>query len=449
MTTPRFTRRVLVGGALVSLAALGSPARAEAPAKTDPTPRRLELRAGTAKLRGGDREATAVWGFEGAVPGPVLKVKRGGEVWVTAANELPVPTAIHWHGLRLDNRMDGVPPLTQAAIRPGSSFDYRFACPDAGTFWYHPEVGQLGRGLAGALIVEEDEPPTVDQDLVLLLQDWTLTEAGALDPALDAPAGPGQIGPLATLNGQPAQDIAVKANDRLRLRLINAATTRIAGFGFEGGLKPVVVAIDGQPAEAFELARPFLALAPGGRVDLIVDMPAAAPEMPALRLGGYGAEAVLARFIIDPGAPRRPDQLGKVAELPANPLPRTIELKGAHRVELPMDGAGKEPSKVWTFQAEAGDAGPPLFSVPRGRAVVLALANRTRLPHVVHLHGHSVRLLDSLDDGWKPWWHDTLLVGEERTARIAFIADNPGKWLIECRGLGPQPTSLAAWFEVT
>jgi FtsP/CotA-like multicopper oxidase with cupredoxin domain len=446
MIAPRFSRRAVVGGALVSLIALGSSAPAGAEAQ--PAPRRLVLRAGTAKLRGADKDATAVWGFEGAVPGPVLKVKRGGEVWITAVNELPEPTALHWHGVRLDNRMDGVPPLTQAPIPPGTSFDYRFACPDAGTFWVHPETGQLGRGLAAALIVEEDAPPATDQDLVLMLQDWSLTEAGALAPALDAPAGAGGIGSLATLNGQPAQDIAVKANDRLRLRLINAATTRIAGLAFEGGLKAVVVAIDGQPAEAFELGRPILALPPGARVDLMVDIPAAGPESPAIRLRGYGSDAVLARFVIDPGAPRRPEPLAKVAELSANPLPRTIELKGALRVELPIERAGAEPATVWTFSGKAGEAGPPLFSVPRGRAVVLALANKTPAPHVIHIHGHSVRLLDSLDDGWKPWWHDTLLIAD-RTVRVAFVADNPGKWLIECRRLDQQPANMAAWFEVT
>ena len=137
-----------------------------------------------------------------------------------------------------------------------------------------------------------------------------------------------------------------------------------------------------------------------------------------------------------------------MAELPANALPRTIELKGALRAELAME-AGPDPSKAWSFTPDAGPSGPPLFSVPRGRAVVVALANKTRLPHVVHLHGHAVRLLDSLDDGWKPWWHDTLLVGEERTARIAFVADNPGRWLLACRRLEQQPASMATWFEVT
>jgi FtsP/CotA-like multicopper oxidase with cupredoxin domain len=73
----------------------------------------------------------------------------------------------------------------------------------------------------------------------------------------------------------------------------------------------------------------------------------------------------------------------------------------------------------------------PLFSVRRGRTVVLAFANRTEAARVVHVHGHSFRLLDRLDDGWKPFWLDTTLVPPGQTQRIAFVADNPGQWLIE------------------
>ena len=80
-------------------------------------------------------------------------------------------------------------------------------------------------------------------------------------------------------------------------------------------------------------------------------------------------------------------------------------------------------------------AGPPLFTVKRGRAVTLAIRNTSGHPHVMHLHGHSARVLDRLDDGWKPFWMDTLVVGDQ-IERIAFVADNPGKWLISVRNAG-------------
>ena len=92
--------------------------------------------------------------------------------------------------------------------------------------------------------------------------------------------------------------------------------------------------------------------------------------------------------------------------------------------------------------------GPPLFSVARGRAVTLAIRNASGVPQVVHVHGHSFRLLDRLDDGWKPYWMDTLVVGEQ-TERIAFVAANPGKWLIECRVMERRDTDTAVWFAVS
>jgi FtsP/CotA-like multicopper oxidase with cupredoxin domain len=124
----------------------------------------LSARPGSAPLRGEGAPPTPIWGYAGTVPGPTLRVRRGEELKVRLVNELPEPTTVHWHGLRLANAMDGVPHLTQHPIAPASSFDYRFRAPDAGTFWYHSHLyssEQLERGLYGVLIVEE--PASVDQ----------------------------------------------------------------------------------------------------------------------------------------------------------------------------------------------------------------------------------------------------------------------------------------------
>ena len=103
--------------------------------------------------------------YEGTVPGPTLRVKRGDELRIRLFNGLSEPTTIHWHGVRLPNAMDGVPALTQPAVMPNSSFDYHFRCPDAGTFWYHAQSSaQLDDGLYGALVVEELDGIAVDRD---------------------------------------------------------------------------------------------------------------------------------------------------------------------------------------------------------------------------------------------------------------------------------------------
>ena len=90
-----------------------------------------------------------------------------------------------------------------------------------------------------------------------------------------------------------------------------------------------------------------------------------------------------------------------------------------------------------------------MFTVERGRTVVLTFENRTAFPHAMHVHGHHFRLLDRLDDGWKPYWFDTVTVGARQTDRVAFLADNPGKWMIHCHMLEHQETGMAAWFAVT
>ena len=103
---------------------------------------------------------------------------QGERLRIEVENALDVETTVHWHGIRLPNAMDGVPHLTQPPIAAkGGRFVYEFDLPDAGTFWYHPHLGspeQVGRGLYGALIVEERDPPPVDRDLVWVLSDWRL-----------------------------------------------------------------------------------------------------------------------------------------------------------------------------------------------------------------------------------------------------------------------------------
>src|SRR5262245_52558090 len=148
---PLSRRAFLAGGLTVTCLRL--PVRAQQAAGE----RVLHARPGTAALHGGGLPTTPIWGYDGVAPGPALRVKRGEELRVRLVNELPEPTTIHWRGLRLPNPMDGVPHLTQQPVAPGSSFEYRFRPPDAGTFWYGPAgnaAAQTSRGLRAALIVD-------------------------------------------------------------------------------------------------------------------------------------------------------------------------------------------------------------------------------------------------------------------------------------------------------
>jgi FtsP/CotA-like multicopper oxidase with cupredoxin domain len=358
-------------------------------------------------------------GYDGTIPGPTLRLKRGEELSVRLVNELAEPTTIHWHGLRLPNAMDGVPLLTQPAVAPGASFDYRFRLPDAGTFWYHALAGeQIDRGLFGALIVEEPEPFAADRDVVLVLSMPSDKD--------DAPL---------RVNGALRPDIPVKRGERLHLRLINATAARGVAVRLDGHA-PWVMAIDGQPAEPFRARDGRAGLPPGGRADLFVDM-VRDPGTTTPILAGGRDERPIARLVYDTGEATRLTPRPDPPPLPSNPLPARIDLKAALRIELSL-------ARPKPFDA----AGAPIFSVRRGRPVSLAIRNPTGQSQTVHVHGHSFRLLDRLDDGWKPFWLDTLVVGGE-TERIAFTADNPGKWLIEHRPIEQSQAGAGVWFAVT
>src|SRR5262245_3084829 len=149
-------------------------------AGAEPSSRELQLSAAPGRwpLVGKQNPDTAVWCYGGSVPGPEIRLRQGVPARIVVDNRLPEDTTVHWHGVRLQNAMDGVPGLTQAPIRPGEQFVYAFTPPDAGTFWYHPHANsleQLGRGLAGPLIVDETEPIAVDRDILWMLADWWLT----------------------------------------------------------------------------------------------------------------------------------------------------------------------------------------------------------------------------------------------------------------------------------
>jgi len=180
-------RELLVGGAgVVGLAALGGgfglsqvfsdDSGSTAEFVLRPQPETIELGSRTART----------WTYGAGVPGPELRVKQGERVRVQVGNGLPEETTVHWHGVRVPNGVDGVPDMPVPPIKPGESFTYEFAPPDAGTYWFHPHVGmQLDRGLYGALIVEgKDEPADYDREVVLVLDDWLDGIAGTPDAKL-------------------------------------------------------------------------------------------------------------------------------------------------------------------------------------------------------------------------------------------------------------------------
>src|SRR6185295_6684430 len=152
----------------------------------------------------------------------------------------------------LPNAVDGVPYLTQPPVQPGENFTYNFAPPDAGTFFFHPHcntVEQLGRGLAGVLIVDGDASHSFDDDVVCVIKDWRVGADGKFLPFLtvDGAARAGTFGTVRTVNGMVAPMIPVLGGANIRVRLINVDSTRVCEVGIDGlgDGEAHVVAIDG------------------------------------------------------------------------------------------------------------------------------------------------------------------------------------------------------------
>jgi FtsP/CotA-like multicopper oxidase with cupredoxin domain len=475
-TSPGLNRRAFCAGLAFTIFALPQIATAEESArpgaagdqsgqKGPASPVRLRAAPKAWPLKAG--AATGLWCFENMSPGPALRLRRGSELAVRLENGLAQPTTLHWHGLRIANALDGVAGLTQQPVAPGAAQEIRFRPVDAGTFWYRPMVPahaaeQTERGLYGLLIVEEDEPPAVDADLVIAIDDWALDDDNQLRSGFgtrEETGLAGRLGNWLTVNSAATPEkLTVAPGSRLRLRLLNATNARPLTLRFEG-LAVQVVAIDGQPTDTFAPAGDRLAMLPGSRCDLMVRCPATAGASAAV-VAALGSGFPLVAITTE-GTPS-PLAGSPTPTLADNGLPQVIDLAAAMRADLVLTG-GLDPvapgpsgvsagdsSRLWQVNGIAWpDAAKPLLSVKQGRPVVLTLTNRTAQLQAMHLHGHCARLLHALDDGWEPYWVDTIAVPVGRTVRVAFVAEAPGKWMIGSSILDRLGAGLAAWFEVT
>ncbi|CAN5737934.1 hypothetical protein BH23GEM10_BH23GEM10_07270 [soil metagenome] len=183
-----------------------------------------------------------MYGFNGQQPGPLLHVEQGARITVDFRNELDLPTAVHWHGVRLDNRFDGVPHVTQEPVAPGASFRYEVHFRDAGIYWYHPhhrEDIQQDLGLYGNMLVDPIDRAAynpVHREEVLILDDLLIADEGLVpygrEAATDALMG--RFGNMLLVNGAPDYTMDVVAGDVVRLYLTNASNTRTFNASFDG-----------------------------------------------------------------------------------------------------------------------------------------------------------------------------------------------------------------------
>jgi FtsP/CotA-like multicopper oxidase with cupredoxin domain len=256
--------------------------------------------------------------------------------------------------------------------------------------------------------------------------------------------------------------LAFAPGSRLRLRVVNAANARIMELFCQGG-EVKVIALDGQFCDPFEPARRALPLGPGARAELLLDLPPKEGESCKIILRGETElpDATLVEFRTEGAAKPPPPPV--LPQAPNPLLPAEIRLDKAKKLDLVLDGGwtkanppgfkptGEALRRTWSINGKSstGLDGAPLFSVKKGTPVSLGLANKSLWPQVIHVQGHVVRLLHDLDDGWEPYWRDSVIVPPLRTKHIAFVADNPGKWLVASAIMDHFANGLAGWFEVS
>ncbi len=369
-----------------------------------------------------------------------LAFRKGDHAGITIENRLPAPLALTWRGIDGNSAIE--PLLSHAPAVAGASDRFEFRLRHAGT--YLCDLALLGDGAALPtrplpLIVHESESVSVDRDELLLIEGFRLRPDGtAIAPGID-PAGSEAV---YTLNGELMPEIRLRRGERIRIRLINGLQRNVIAVKIERH-QAMVMALDGQPAEPFLARNGAVALAPGARADLFVDAMDKAGGASIQLHDGEAAQAI-ARLVTTDEAPIRNDPLPPPSALPSNGLPPRLDLKTALRADLVF----ASDQANWLRPLAFAISSAPAFKARLGRTVVLSLINRAVTSVVFHLHGHHFRLLDRLDDGWKPFWLDTIAIEAGQTQRIAFAAEHAGRWLIEAAETRWEAPLLVRWYNV-
>lgn len=411
-----------------------------------------------ARLLGPSGPVSRVWTYTDQ-PFGITRIRIGDTLRARLINRLPEHTSMHWHGVRVPNSQDGVQYLTQPPVNPGETFTYEFTPPDTGTFFFHPhcnEVGQIGRGLAGILIVEGDEQEPSHADIVLANKDWRLAENGSWLPfhTNEGASRAGTFGNVRAVNGVQAFSGEVPAHGDVRLRILNLDASRTIELGVEGA-DAYVIATDGNPIDPFPLHSWKLGTAM--RLDVLVRAPKAGRSFQVIDY--FSAKPwtmATLRSVESKLAPRR----FTPKPLLASRMPRA-DLASAERMKFSfsaatgaanfvqataqddplskvmLDAICVQDATFWAINkaswsnASHRNLPPPLAMLEAGKSYVFELMNATPHPHPIHLHGHMFEVLSASRSDVPRFLADTVLLHPKERIEIAFVAER-GDWMFHC-----------------
>ncbi len=451
----------------------------------------LDLEAGLVE-RTIDGRTLTMYGFNGQYPGPLIHVPQDATITVNVTNRLSLPTAVHWHGIRLENRFDGVPGLTQDPIEPGETFQYRIHFPDAGLYWYHPhhrEDVQQDLGLYGNLQVEAADPEyfgPANREQVLMLDDLLVDAAGLAPFGRDRAthAMMGRFGNLLLVNGEPDYRLTVDRGEVVRFFLTNVSNTRTFNVSF--GDAPIkLVASDIGKFERQNWVDSVV-IAPAERyiVEVRFDAPGEVPFANRVQAidhvyGNYFADDAMLGAVTVTDTPVSPDHGDSFRELRSHPdvaadiepyrdefdrpvdhrllltleiddLPDPLEpLLNLDRAFFnPVEWSGTMPRMNWVTTADRVrwilrdlDTGLENDAIDwrfrRGDVVKIRLRNDRgavhAMQHPIHIHGQRFLVLSR--DGVPNdnlVWKDTTLLPAGSTADLLLELSNPGRWMLHC-----------------
>ncbi len=434
----------------------------------------LALVAGRVQRRIHGREYT-MYAFNGESPGPLLSVARGARVTVQFTNALDVPTTVHWHGLRLDWRMDGVPHLSQEPVPPGGHFTYTLTFPDDGVYWYHPHVRedmQQDLGLAGNIVVRST--PASGREEIVMLDDLLVGLDGLVPFGVQhaTHALMGRFGNVFLINGEPRWVGAARAGETVRFWFTNAANTRTFNLSFANATMRLVASDLGTYDQPVPVESVVIAPAERYAVDVTFTGGGAVLEnrvraldhvfgrfiaqvdtLGVVQVGGTAGaaarpspSATTVPLIVPPGEPDLTLAFGvRMTDLPYV-TSRMMLLDSAYF--HPVEWSGTMVGMNWaTTSAQAHwfvrDVGTGReneaidYRVRQGDRRRIRLVNERGSVHAMHhpIHLHGQRFMVLSVNGVAPAarvWKDTILLPAGAVADILVEFDNPGRWMLHC-----------------